>query len=370
MPRGEVPRKPGDVVVLAARVLDPETARYSGPSAIVIRGTRIIDVVPRRRFTAQSSDSVIDMSMLTILPGLIDAHVHLAIGGTVRNNAKADLVAGFTTVADLGSRTNLLLRVRDSINAGFIYGPRVLASGMWVGTKGGVCEFNGLGIGGGADAFRRRVIENTDAHADLIKVCVSGWPAESFSHPDKYEISDSALAAVVREAHARGKKVVAHDISEGGIRAGIRHGIDGLAHTGLLDEPLAAELAERNIYMITTLASLTSGDTSAVGRALIRSTGIAFNARVLLVLGTDGGVLPHGRNAEELTALHEAGLSAPDAIRAATINAARALGIQDSVGIIKRGMSADLIAVDGDPTTDLSILGKIKHVMLRGRLVR
>ena len=360
-------RQPGDLVVLAGRILDPVSAKYSPPSAIVVRGTRIVEIIPLSRFARQSTDSVIDMSSMTILPGLIDAHVHLAIGGTVANNAKADLLAGFTTVADLGSRTNRMLRIRDSINAGFILGPRVLATGMWIGTKGGVCEFNGLGIGGGAQAFRQRVMENSEAGADLIKVCVSGWPAESFAQPEKYEIADSALAAVVTEAHARRKRVVAHDISRGGIEAGLKYGIDGLAHTGYLDERLARELSRRKVFMITTLASLTGSDTSAVSRGLARSISVARDAKVQLVFGTDGGVLPHGRNAEEFTALSRAGLSSAEAIRAATVNAASALGIQDSVGMIAPLMSADMIGVEGDPLADVSVLRNVKWVMLRGR---
>jgi imidazolonepropionase-like amidohydrolase len=361
-------RPAGDIVVLAGRILDPVGGKYTSPSAIIVRGTRIAEVIPRSRFKRQSTDSIIDLSPMTIMPGLIDAHVHLGIGGTVADNAKADLSAGFTTVADLGSLTNRLLRLRDSINAGFIPGPRVLATGTWIGTKGGVCEFRGLGIQGGAQAFRQRVIENSEAGADLIKVCVSGWPRVSFAQPDNYEIADSALAAVVTEAHARGKRVVAHDISMGGIRAGLKYGIDGLAHTGYLDEPLAAELARRKVYMITTLASLTRGDTSATARGLVRSVGVAQKAGAQIVFGTDGGVLPHGRNAEEFAALTEAGLSPLDAIRAATINAARALGIQDSVGMLAPFMSADMIAVEGDPLTDLSILRAVRWVMLRGKV--
>jgi len=133
---------------------------------------------------------------------------------------------------------------------------------------------------------------------------------------------------------------------------------------------LAAELARRNIFMITTLASLTSGDTSRVARGLVRAISIAAKAKVPLVFGTDGGVLPHGRNAEEFVALTNAGLSTGHAIRAATINAAKALDIQDSVGSIKRGMSADLVAVSGDPLRDISVLQSPKRVMLRGRFVQ
>lgn len=364
----ELPR--GELAVLAARMLDPESGRYSGPSAIIIRGGRIIDVRPASGFTRSEVDSVIDLGALTVLPGLIDAHVHLAIGGTVRDNANADLDAGFTTVVDLGSRTNRMLRIRDSINAGTIRGPRVLAAGRWVGTRGGVCEFNGLGIAGGPDAFRQRVVENAGEGADLIKVCVSGWPGDAFAQPDKYEISDSSLAAVVNESHSRGKKVIAHDISAGGVRAGLRAGIDGLAHTAFLDDALAADVARKRVFMITTLASLTRGDTSAVARELYKSVATAMKANVVLVFGTDGGVLAHGSNAEEFVALSRAGIGAADGIRSATTNAATALGIADSVGSIRRGMSADLIAVNGDPLSNVAILKNVEWVMLRGRVAK
>jgi len=123
------------------------------------------------------------------------------------------------------------------------------------------------------------------------------------------------------------------------------------------------------MFMIPTLASLTAGDTSAVGRALFASTRIANGAGVRLVFGTDGGVLPHGRNAEEFAALLLAGLTPIEAIRAATANAARALGIADSVGAIGTGMSADIVAVDGDPLTDVGALTRVRFVMLRGRVV-
>ena len=164
---------------------------------------------------------------------------------------------------------------------------------------------------------------------------------------------------------------MAHDISSGGIRAGIKYGIDGLAHTGYLDEELARELARHKVYMITTLTSLTRRDTFVVARELARSIGIAQKGKVQIVFGTDGGVLlPHGRNAEEFLTLNRAGLSALDAIRAATVNAAAALGIQDSVGMVVPRMSADMIAVEGDPLADLSVLQNVKWVMLRGRVAR
>ncbi|HEV8362531.1 MAG TPA: amidohydrolase family protein, partial [Gemmatimonadaceae bacterium] len=186
--------------IQTGRILDPRTGQFEQGTVLLIRGGKIVDAVPGAQFREGLADSVIDLRHFTVLPGLIDAHVHLAIGGPVAQTALADLRAGFTTVVDLGARTLRLVRIRDSINAGMIQGPRVLAAGMWVGIKGGVCEFNGLGIEGTADAFRARIRENVQGGADVIKLCVSGWPNEAYSNPQKYEIPDVVLIAAVDES--------------------------------------------------------------------------------------------------------------------------------------------------------------------------
>jgi imidazolonepropionase-like amidohydrolase len=353
-------------VIVAGRLLDPASGRVTTNQRILIVGGRIARVgasVP------MSGTRVVDLSRYTVLPGLIDSHVHLAIGGRIRENALADLRAGFTTVVDLGARTTRILRTRDSIDAGQMPGPRVLAAGIWTGKKNGVCEFSGIGIAGGPNEFAARVRENVDSGADLIKLCVSGWPAESYAKPDSVEIDDATIQAVVREAHAARRIVIAHDISLGGVKAALRTGVDGLAHAAYVDSATARRMKERGTFMIPTLASLTAGDTSVVGRALVASTGIANRLGVLMVFGTDGGVLAHGKNAEEFVALRQAGLTPIEAIRAATVNAARALGIADSVGVIGAGMSADIIAVEGDPLADLGAMKRVRFVMLRGSVV-
>lgn len=363
------PSARASLAVRAARILDPRTGTYTGPAIILVTGTRITDVIPGTTVDSAVANQVLDLGNATVLPGLIDAHVHLAIGGTVRANAIADLRAGFTTVADLGSLTTRMLRLRDSINAGHIEGPRVLAAGIWIGVKGGVCEFSGIGISGGAEAYRARVRENVQAGADLIKACVSSWPQTSHDHPANYEMPDSVLQAIVDEAHSLGRKVVAHDISLGGVQAALRAGVDGLAHSAYLDDDAARGLQRRGVFLISTLASLTAGDTTDVARGLFAGTAAAARAGVLIAFGTDAGVLPHGQNATEFLALTRAGLQPIEAIRAATINAARALGIADSVGIIAKGRSADFIAVEGDPLRDLGALASMKAVVSRGRIV-
>ena len=354
------------VAIRADRMIDPATGRVTSKQTIIIDGGRISAVGAGVQPPAEAI--VYDLTGLTVIPGLIDAHVHLTIGGTVTGNALADLRAGFTTVVDLGSRGTRLLRLRDSINAGQIPGPRVLAAGIWVGRKDGVCEFGGIGIAGGAEGFRQRVRENIAAGADLIKVCVTGWPADAYAHPEDYELLDSVLAAVVREAHAGGRRVIAHDISRGGVRAGIAAGIDGLAHAAFLDSATALSLKQHSVFLIPTLASLTTDDTSAVARGLFASVGLAQRLGVHLVFGTDGGVLPHGKNAQEFAALGRAGVAGLEQLRAATVNAARAFGL-DSLGRIDPGMLADIVAVEGDPLVDAAAFQRVRFVMSRGKVI-
>ena len=172
------------------------------------------------------------------------------------------------------------------------------------------------------------------------------------------------------EARRAGKSVIAHDLSRAGVAAALRAGIDGLAHAAYLDAALATELQRRNVFLIPTLTSLTSGDSSAAARALVAAVATAHRRGVRIVFGTDAGVLPHGSNAAEFTTLVSAGLEPIDAIRAATINAAAALRLADSIGSIRTGMVADLVAFDRDALQDVAALQKPRFVMARGRIVR
>jgi imidazolonepropionase-like amidohydrolase len=357
-----------DLAVRVGRILDVETGKYSGPSVILVNGTRISAVVPAARFDSTRAARYINLGDLTAIPGLIDVHTHLAIGGPVRANALADLRAGFTTVADQGARTDRILAIKDSINAGQIEGPRVLAAGIWVGTKGGVCEFSGIGIAGGADAFVQRVTQNIANGANLTKVCLSPWPAPSYTNADTVELSRDILRAIVDASHAAKRLVTAHAISRGAARAAVEAGVDGLVHAAYVDAPLAQAMRARRVWMAPTIASLTAGDTSAVSRRLVDGVRTARDAGVMLVFGTDGGVLPHGSGVDELEALVAAGLTPLDAIRAATTNAAKALVIADSIGHVGAGMSADFVLVAGDPLANVGSLRTVRLVIARGRV--
>lgn len=359
-----------DLAIRAGRLLDPASGTATNDVAVLVRGDRISAIIPQASLDTTRVARVLDAGSATLLPGLIDAHVHLTIGGLPKANAAAILNAGFTTVADLGAVSPHVLRLRDSIARGAIAGPRVLGAGLWVGVANGVCEFGGIGIRGGPEAFLARVRENVVAGADLIKVCVTGWPNDARAYPDSVEMSTALLAPVVQTAHASGRRVVAHALSAGGVRAALDAGIDGLAHAAFLDDALAARMRTRGLWMIPTLASLTAGDTSITGRDLVHAVQRAHRAGVMLVFGTDGGVLPHGRNVDEADALVAAGIAPLDVLRSATLNAARALGIADSIGAVQPGMIADVIAVDGDPATDIRALRRVTLILSRGRVVR
>ena len=358
-----------NLALKGVQLLDLESGRYSAPSVVLISGARIDRILPLAAYQPALADSTIDLTGRYLLPGLIDAHVHLTLAGPLRVNAQRALEKGFTTMVDLGARDRRVIAYRDSVSSGALPGPRVLAAGLWIGIQGGVCEFGGIGVAGGAPAFRQRVRENVEAGANVIKLCVSGWPAEAFANPDKHELSDDILAASVEEAHRAGKLVIAHDLNRAGVAAGLRAGIDGLAHAAYLDSAVALELKRRNVFLIPTLASLTSGDSSAASRALVNSTRLAHQLGVRIVFGTDAGVIAHANNAIEFAALREAGLAPLDAIRAATSNAAAALRLADSVGIVRPGMIADLIALDADPLRDLQVLRNPAFVMARGRVL-
>ncbi len=211
--------------------------------------------------------------------------------------------------------------------------------------------------------------ENAGAGADIIKVCVSAWPAQAVAAPHAYEIADASLAALVAESHTRGKIVIAHAISRGAVRAALDAHVDGLAHAAFVDQPLIAAMRSQRVFMISTLASLLPSTPTDARTALAAAVRAAHQGGVSIVFGTDGGVMPHGRNAREFAALIDAGLSPIDALRAATINASAAFSLSNS-GQLRPGHTADIIAVSGDPLSDPSALSRVVFVMKQGRVLK
>jgi imidazolonepropionase-like amidohydrolase len=333
--------------------------------------------------------SIIDLPSSTVLPGLIDVHVHLTLGARASTaiagaeDARRTLEAGFTTVRDLGANGLDNLVLSRAIDAGEVAGPRIIAAGPGLGAPGGVCE-RVFGPGGTVrhlEDVRRVVAAQAAAGAGVIKVCAGGGvlPGQAGSGP---ELSESLFRAIVSEAHARHLRVAAHATTTDAVALAARSGADSVEHGGVLDDAAIAALAGNRVVLVPTLYRLDwilgqAGSQPATAGGLTReqrSSAFDAAARVRaaglpIALGTDATVIPHGANAREFRALREIGVSSLDAIRAATTVAADLLGLAGEVGRIAPGFSADLIAVSGDPLRDVVALETVEFVMKSGRVV-
>lgn len=357
------------VAIQAGRLVDVATGAARERMVVLIQGERIAAVGPADSVRIPTGAEVIALPNLTVLPGLIDAHVHLTLPGSPDSAAAAELQAGFTTVQDLGAVDTAVFALRRRIAAGTARGPRIAAAGLWIGVSGGTCDFGGIGVKG-ADAFRARVREQVANGADVIKVCVTSWVAPAFREPQRYEISDDELAAALAEAHGLGRKVVVHAISEGGVRAAVRLGADAIVHSAFVDDSTADLMRQRRIFLLPTLHSFEPRRGTPAMDSLFACMGGLARRGLPLAFGTDAGVFPHGESAREFSSLVQLGLTPLEAIRTATLNAAELLGWSDRVGRLAPGMYADLIAVDGDPLVDVTALERVRFVMLGGRVVR
>lgn len=358
-------RPDSTLVLTGGRYLDVRAGVLRENGAIVLRGGRIVAMhAPGEQWPAPVGASVRRLEGQTILPGLIDAHVHLTLAGQPEANAAATLRAGFTTVIDLGSVGGGGTRLRDAIAAGRVAGPRVIAAGSWIGTRGGVCEFGGATVSSEAEAGAR-ARSDVASGADLLKVCITGWPADAVTAPDSVEFKEPLLAAVLPVARDAHRPVYAHAIGRAGALLAVRSGVRALAHTPVVDSADAAHLAESGVFVISTLATLSRGPGGLEVRQSFQRLHLA-GARI--VMGTDAGVLAHGRNAGELVALVSAGLTPLEALRSATLAPAALLGASD-VGEIAVGARADLLVVPGDPLQDVAVTAKPLLVVKAGRPV-
>ncbi len=351
---------------LTARwLLDVERGVAIENGVVIVQGERIAALGRKGEIAPQGEET--NLGDATLMPGMIDAHVHLTLGGSGQANARATLKAGFTTVQDLGAIDGENIKIRNAIREGAVPGPRVVASGPWLGVTGGTCDFQGIGVKG-PDAFRERVRKDVAAGADLIKVCAAGWLAEAAERPAAYEISDEELRAAINEAHALKRRVAVHALSERAIAAAVEHGADLIVHGGFASKATVAVMAQRRVFQLPTLFSLKKS-TPAVYEQLQRHLTAAVRDGLPIAFGTDAGVIPHGANAKEFPELAAIGLTPLESIRAATVQAAEVVGMAGQIGVLKTGALADIIAVEGNPLTDLLALQKVKFVMKGGRVV-
>ena len=396
-------------------MLDVDKGELIEPGDLLIEGDRIAAVAPT---TVRSDAEVVDLGDLTLLPGLMDMEVNLLLGGpnhesplnpvqddpavrTLRAvaNARRTLRSGFTTVRNLGlfvQTGGLLLDValKKAIDFGWIDGPRVVPAGHAICPTGGHLDptmFQALaphimpltvdeGIANGISEVRKAVRYQIKHGAKVIKVCASGGVMSHTGPAGAQQYSDEELRAVADEAHRAGLKVAAHAHGDDGIRAAVQAGIDCIEHCSLASEETLRLMVERGTFLVATTYLADGMDVSRAAPELQAKAAEVFpRARatisraielgVRVACGTDAPAIPHGRNAKELVALVDRGMTPLQAIRAATTVAAELIDVDDR-GRLEPGLYADVIAVPGDPLADIGLTEQVRFVMKGGQVYR
>jgi imidazolonepropionase-like amidohydrolase len=400
------------VVVHAGRLITDASRPASGPSTITIVDGRIQSVAAGLN-PAPAGARLIDHSSRTVLPGLIDLHVHLSSNPSgdywreavdsdeyytlvgVRN-ARVTAQAGFTTVRDLGSAPAVGFALARGTQEGLFPGPRIIASGPAVSIIGGHGDVSGfrpevnavLDAGNtctGAEQCAARVREFARAGAQVIKFTATGGVLSQQARGLEAHFTDAEMAAIVSTAHSLGLKVAAHAHGARGIEAAARAGVDSIEHGTFADAAAIQAMRRANSAFVPTLMAYTgireglaqnrfTPPVAAKVRETLALVGrgarAARAAGVPVLFGTDAGVFEHGRNAGEFAQLVElVGMSPAEALASATTGAARLLGLENEIGRIAPGLSADLIAVGGDPLADIRVLERVEFAMVRGRII-
>ncbi len=401
------------VVVKAGRVLDVRSGKYLDHQMILIEGERIKEIGSETQVQAHvpPNAKVIDLSQSTVLPGLIDAHTHITFspgqtgyrGLSISvprealigaRNARITLEAGFTTIRNVHANGYADIALRDAINAGDVPGPRILASGPALSITGGHGDQNLLspqfhisddGVANGVSEVMAKVREDIKYGADVIKFMATGGVLSEGDSPELEQFSPEEMRAIVTEAHRLGPKVAAHAHGAQGMKDAVLAGVDSIEHGSFINEENIRLMKEHGTYLVPTLYLedwLTENlDKIGLTPSMMAKAKVvlpvaraneeqAIREGVKIAFGTDSAVYPHGLNAHEFAVMVKLGMSPLSAIQAATLNAADLLGWQDRVGALEPGKFGDLIAVDGDPLQDVSVLEHVKFVMKGGSVVR
>lgn len=401
------------VVVHAGHLIADASKPAAGPSTITITDERIT-AVSTGLTPPPAGARLVDLSGKTVLPGLIDMHVHLSgdPGGDYRDeavdpdewatllgakNARITALAGFTTVRDLGSPPLVGFMLRRATAEGIIPGPRIVASGPAISIVGGHGDVSGfrpevmraLSIDNtctGPEQCAARVREFSRAGADIIKITATGGVLSQQARGLGQHFTDPEMKAIVDTAHSLGLKVAAHAHADAGIAAAARAGVDSIEHGTFASAATVRLMKERGTSLVPTLMAFT-GIRERLGKGIYtpvveekvrmtlaevgKAARLAREAGVPVVFGTDAAVFEHGRNAQEFALLVEhAGMSPAEAIASATTGAAKLLGMESQLGRIAPGYSADLIAVSGDPLRDVRALEHVDFVMVRGKTIQ
>ena len=404
---------PAVTAIRAARLIIGDGTQVESP-VVVITGDRITAVGPAAQVRVPSGAKVIDLAGYTLMPGFFDMHTHIASidndGGDLAVlketaahgaiyaviNAKKTLDAGFTTIREAGSTDYVDVVVRDAVNRGLIPGPRIHASGPSLGSTGGHADVNGwspnIAIPGtgaivdGPDAIRVQVRKNVKYGADQIKFVATGGILSVGDAVNAPQYGDDEMKALVEEAHRLGRKVMAHAHGGAGLLAAVNAGVQSIEHGSLVDDAAIMAMKARGTYLVPTLIILEEivrdgakkgvppnsiAKASAIAverRARLRH---AYQSGVKFALGTDATSDIHGRNGEEFKYMVDIlGATPMEAITIGTMNAATLLGVEQEYGSVTVGKVADLVAVQGNPLQDISLLAHVSFVMKGGNVYK
>jgi imidazolonepropionase-like amidohydrolase len=401
----------GTVVIRAGHLVDVAAGKVLAKQLIVIRGDRIVSVGNAEAVKIPDGATIIDLSTSTVLPGLIDTHTHLTSDPTLppyhgfglsnprialkaAANARATLLAGVTTVRDVGAKAFTDVALRDAINDGDVPGPHMLVSGPALGITGGHCDENLLapefdyqsdGVANGVEGVREGVRRNVKYGADVIKYCGTGGVFSKGDTPGGQQYTAAEVAALIDEAHMHGRRVAVHAHGAAGIKVAIRAGVDTVEHASLIDDE-GLQLAKKSgTYLSMDIYNTDYTQTEGPKRGELeeflrkdRELGEiqrenfrkAVKLGIKLTMGTDAGVYRHGDNAKQLAVMVRYGMTPMQALQAATINGADALGLKGKTGVIAPEHTADIIAVARDPLADVKALESVEFVMKSGQIVK
>jgi len=395
--------QPKTTVIHAGHLLDVKTGKMLDNVLVTIEGDKIAAISTG---AAPKGANVIDLSNATLLPGMIDAHTHLTyepsfgyqeLGVSIpkealigARNARVTLEAGFTTVRNLGARGYTDVALRDAINEGLVPGPRIIASGPALSITGGHCDQNLLpyewhatsdGAADGVEGVQHKVREIIKYGADVIKVCATGGVLSKGDDPRASQYTLEEMKAIVADAHRLGRKVAAHAHGAQGIAWAAEAGVDSIEHGSYIDDNAIKIMKEHGTYLVPTqylgdwmkenaarigLPAMYADKMKTVTAAMRQNITKAIQAGVKIALGTDAAVYPHGLNAHEFEVYTKLGLTPLQSIQTGTINAADLLGWSDRIGTLEPGKFADIVAVEGDPLKDITLLQHPAMVMKGG----
>jgi imidazolonepropionase-like amidohydrolase len=398
-------------ILHCGQLIDVHAGRVLKEMSVIIEGNKIVDVL-NGYSKSSGNDQLIDLKSRTVMPGLIDSHVHME-SETNPNQylerftfnpadyafqsvqfAERTLLIGFTTVRDLGGN-GVNISLRNAINKKLVKGPRILTAGKSIATTGGHADpTNGYrrdlagdpgpaaGVANGVDECAKAVRQRYKDGADLIKITASGGVLSVAKSGENPQFTEAEIRAIVETSKDYGFKIAAHCHGAEAMKRAVRAGVHSIEHGTYMDDEVMKLMKEHGTYYVPTItAGKAVGDSAkipgyypelvtpkalAIGPKIQSTFAKAYKAGVKIAFGTDAGVYAHGKNWLEFVFMHEAGMPAMETIQSATVAAADLLGVSDMLGSIEKGKLADIVAVEGSPITDIKAMGKMKFVMKDG----